>query len=65
MIRTRDHEPAHVHVVGPDRQVKIAIETLDVIENNGFSNKDLKLILKYLSSRKEQLIEKWEEIHGE
>ncbi|MCM2282019.1 MAG: DUF4160 domain-containing protein [Bdellovibrionaceae bacterium] len=64
-IKTRDHAPAHVHVVGPDAYAKIEIETLNIIESYGFSASDLNLLLKAILERQIKLMEKWNEIQGD
>jgi len=62
-IRSRDHRPAHVHIIGPDCEAKISIESMEVIECYGFTRKDMKAFIEYLKPRKAELMEKWNEIH--
>lgn len=65
VIFPRDHNPPHVHVIGPEREAKFSITEISLIENKGFSTRELKLITSYLTERHELLLEKWENIHGE
>lgn len=61
-----DHEPPHVHVIYGSKKTiekaaKIEILTGNVIENNGFSAKDLKRIGAVIKSQKDHLKEIWDE----
>lgn len=62
VIYPKDHAPPHVHVIGPGCEAKLEIQTLDVRSSFGFSDKDLSKIQDYLSSRKTELMEKWNEL---
>lgn len=61
VIYPKDHEPAHVHVVGPDAEAKFDIKTLECMENHGFSEKSLRRIKEYLKDRKMNLLEVWDD----
>jgi hypothetical protein len=61
VIYPKDHEPAHVHVIGPEAEAKFNIRTTECIENRGFSEKSLKRIKEYLMERKVTLLEAWDE----
>ncbi|HMB01791.1 MAG TPA: DUF4160 domain-containing protein [Spirochaetota bacterium] len=62
-IRTNDHPPAHVHVLGPDAEAKIDLKSLDIISAAGFSKKDITRIISFLKDKKDILIKAWEEYH--
>lgn len=64
VIHTDDHDPPHVHVIGPDAEAKITIADLNCYFNKGFSSRDIKRIISYLKQRQAQLQEKWDEIYG-
>lgn len=64
IIYTRDHNPPHVHAKSPKGEAKINIETLDCFYLRGFSERDLGVIIGFLESKKEILMEKWNEIHN-
>ena len=68
-IFSRDHDPAHFHVYFPKKNnfkgnVKIDINTLEVLELDGISRKDLSRLLDFLTpTRVEILKEEWERLH--
>ncbi len=62
VIYTRDHDPAHVHVIAVDRSAKIDINTLEVLSNSSISSSDLKQILKVIQRNRKNLLEAWNEI---
>lgn len=62
-IYVKDHKPAHVHVIGPDAEAKIDIDTFQCLSVHGFSKKDVNQIIKFLKSNKELLIEAWKDYH--
>ncbi len=64
-IYPKDHEPPHVHVIGPDCEAKINIHTLECFSNYGFSVKDIKRISAFVEENLDLIIEAWEEYHGE
>lgn len=61
VIYPKDHRPAHVHVIGPSAEAKFDIVTLECISSKGFSERALRYIREYLFSRKERLLEIWDE----
>jgi hypothetical protein len=61
VIYPKDHEPAHVHVIGPDAEAKFELKNLDCIENYGFSEKSLRRIKEYLKERRVNLLEAWDD----
>lgn len=61
VIYPKDHEPAHVHVIGPQGEAKFDIETMECMENHGFSEKSLRRIKEYLKERKTNLLEAWDD----
>jgi len=68
IIYFNDHTPAHVHVLGNGNEavfnLSLISNELELRENNGFSNKDLKKINDALLERIDFIREKWSEIHG-
>ena len=61
VIYPHDHEPAHIHVYGPNAKAKFEIETLKCIYCSGFSIKALKEIRDFLSDKTFVLMEAWYE----
>ena len=60
-IYPKDHQPPHVHVVGPGCEAKFEIETLECSFSRGFTLKDLHRIERYLEEHKDYLKEVWHE----
>jgi hypothetical protein len=61
VVYPKDHDPPHVHIVGPDAYAKFDIETLDCIVCQGFTLKTLNRFRKLLHERKQTLLEAWNE----
>lgn len=64
VIYTRDHEPPHIHAISPKGEAKIDLKSLDCFYSRGYSEKDIKMILKYISEKKDILMEAWNDIHS-
>ena len=62
-IYFKDHLPAHVHVLGPDAEAKIDLNNFECLYVKGFSKKDVNRIIKFIKTKKELLIEAWEDYH--
>lgn len=65
----KDHRPAHVHIYWPRKKnpeawAKIVIATGEVLECEGFTQSDIKRILKFIAERKQDLEEAWYELEG-
>ncbi len=62
----KEHGPAHVHVIakGEKAEVKISLETLDVIGSTKFDKRTVKGIIRYIHGNYEILMESWEKLHG-
>lgn len=61
----REHGPPHVHVVakGMDAEVKINLETLEVLGKTTFSKKAVKEIIRFIFENQDYLLKAWEQIH--
>ena len=61
----REHGPPHLHVIakGLNAEVKINLETLEVMGRTRFSKKAVKKIIGYLFENWDFLIDAWEEMH--
>ncbi|HWE05301.1 MAG TPA: DUF4160 domain-containing protein [Rhizomicrobium sp.] len=68
VIYPNDHRPAHVHVIGPDKEAVFALNCPDgpsrLSENYGFARRELRTISAALDLALESLCRKWETIHG-
>jgi len=68
MIYTKDHAPAHVHVIG---QGEIIVDLggpdtpVSVSENFGMSNRDERRALEIVGEYQEQLPEVWRSMYGQ
>ncbi|MCO5143908.1 MAG: DUF4160 domain-containing protein [Oligoflexia bacterium] len=61
VIYPKDHNPPHVHILGPNAEAKFLIDSLECIYSRGFSEKALKQIRDYLIEKKTFLMEAWHE----
>lgn len=61
VIYPKDHQPPHVHVLGPDAEAKFTIEKLECYFSRGFSQKELKRIKSFLKAKKDICMEAWYE----
>ena len=57
----KDHNPPHVHVIGPDAEAKFRLGDFECIYSRGFSPRALKSIKSFLKERKILLMEVWNE----
>lgn len=64
-----DHEPIHVHVSprrGKRPQAKINIHPdIEIISNQGFSEKEMRAILKIVIDNRDIIIENWKQFFDE
>ena len=67
-IYTNAHEPAHVHVIKGNGEVKInligAEEQPTIVKVWNMSNKEVAKAHALVMEHQAQLVEVWEEIHG-
>lgn len=65
-IRSRDHAPAHVHVIVRAEGIEFRVYLLDLsveyITDQALSSSDEKMILKFIEANREAIQEKWDEI---
>jgi hypothetical protein len=60
-IYPKDHNPPHVHVIGPDAEAKFRLDNLECFFCRGFSQKALRQMKAFLKERKTLLMETWNE----
>ncbi len=69
MIYSHDHPPPHVHVVGPEREARIAlgdsVRDAHVVTNDGLSRGELMAALFKVNEHRGMLLRYWSEIHGD
>jgi hypothetical protein len=67
VIFSNDHEPAHVHVVGPASEAKIQLSGtngLTLVWQHGFGRADLRRIMFEVRGQRDMLMKRWSDIHG-
>ncbi|MCD4687511.1 MAG: DUF4160 domain-containing protein [Anaerolineae bacterium] len=65
VIYTRDHTPPHVHVKSADKEARVTLNPVEVIDNWGFKSHEIRAILKIIANAQQLLLDRWHEIHGE
>lgn len=60
-IYPKDHEPPHVHVLGPGCEAKFRISDFECLSNNGFKPQAIPKIQAFLKEFKTDLTEAWDE----
>jgi hypothetical protein len=69
VIYSNDHWPPHVHVVGPDREAKIALSSAGghpgLVSNHGLSRSQLASVLVEIDRQRDRLMRRWREIHDD
>ncbi len=63
-IFPKDHQPPHVHVIGPDCAAKIDIQTQEVMQSEGISARDLGRICAIIALHVDILMEEWNALQG-
>ena len=64
VIYSKDHLPAHVHVLRGGSEVLININDWSIIENYGFRSREIRQILKLLKTHESLLRETWDRYPG-
>lgn len=63
---SEEHLPIHVHVENGDGRAKINVyPQIELVENKGIKPLDIKKALQIISVHQEDIVEKWNEFHGE
>lgn len=60
-----EHLPIHVHIENGDGRAKINVKTVEIVENQGIKPKDLRKAVQIVKIYQDDIIEKWNEYHGE
>lgn len=64
IIYTQDHQPAHIHVRGPEGEARINLLTGRLMTNFGLSAPDVRRAVAEVMDQQERLLAEWERIHG-
>lgn len=65
VVNTNDHGNPHVHVVAPDCEAKIYLNTFEIERSFGFTKRDLRRIIRFIEDFNLEFLERWYEIHKE
>ena len=65
MIRSNDHEPAHVHVFEGDGEAKIDLDPVEVKQVWNMKRQVARKAKRIVTENQEYLLQRWDEIHGE
>lgn len=59
---SNDHEPIHIHIYKGDAEAKYnVVPEVELVDNYGFKNSELKLIESIVEENKEIIIARWTE----
>ncbi|WP_264051684.1 DUF4160 domain-containing protein [Methylobacterium flocculans] len=61
-VRSRDHNPPHFHIVGPDHHALVNIQTLQVIRG-AFTRKMLAEAVTWAAENTEALMTEWRRLN--
>ena len=64
MIRSNDHEPAHVHVFEGEGEAKINLDPVELKRVWNMKRQVAQKAKTIVSEKREYLLQRWEEIHG-
>lgn len=59
MFYSNDHEPIHVHVVKGNQRAKFRISPVELVENNGLTKSELKMVEAIIEENQEIIAEHW------
>jgi hypothetical protein len=68
VIYTADHEPAHVHLVGPGfAKIKLigADGAPELVFSIGVKRPDMRRLLAEITEHRDDFLNEWERIHGQ
>jgi hypothetical protein len=67
VIFSNDHDPAHIHIVGPGSEAKVQLagtNGLTLIWQHGFHPAEMRKVMVEVALRREMLLQRWNDIHG-
>lgn len=67
LIYQPDHHPPHIHLKDAtgQRAAVIEMDSLEVIANDGFRERELTYVIRYLQMRKSKILDRWHELQNE
>ena len=64
VIRSNDHEPAHVHAFEGDGEAKINLDPVEVIQVWDMKRQVARKAKRIVTENQQNLLLRWEAIHG-
>jgi hypothetical protein len=64
VVYPNDHEPAHVHVIGPDWEAVVNLIDGRLREAIGSGEREARLAVRLVAKRRELLLDAWRRLHG-
>lgn len=65
VIYTNDHHPPHVHVQKAGSEARVGIDPIEVLENWGYNQREIKTIVEIVAENQDTFIKAWNEYHPE
>ena len=62
-IYLNDHIPAHVHVMNAEKEARVSLEPIEVMNNIDFTSKELRKIIEIIESHHDELLKAWDTYH--
>jgi hypothetical protein len=62
-IHAKDHNPPHIHIEGRGGEMRVNLNTAEIMSSSGFSPSDERTIIALLWTYREQFMETWNELH--
>ena len=62
-IYLNDHIPAHVHVINAEKEARVSLEPIEIMNNIDFTSKELRKIIDIIESHHDELLEAWDTYH--
>ncbi len=63
IIYANDHVPPHVHVRAAGRRVRVKLEPVESLDNDGFNQAQLRLIIRLVREHRSELLQAWNDFH--
>lgn len=60
---TKDHLPAHVHVVQSDNEAKVGLDPVEILDNWGFNSREINRIVELITENQAMLLAEWDKYH--
>ncbi|MCA0455003.1 MAG: DUF4160 domain-containing protein [Chloroflexi bacterium] len=64
-IYLNDHIPAHVHVLKAEKEARITLVDLKVMDSIEFTSKELKRAIEIIEEHQDELLKIWDTYHEE